>query len=76
MKHFIYFESQEGGMEQNEYSFEDLEKDFNFGLYGWMDENYGCDTSDKELVEWAKTCDIGEFFNHRMGTCVRVKQLE
>jgi hypothetical protein len=73
MKYFIYFESTEGGMDSYKYEFKD--DNIEFRLYGWMDENYGCDTSDKELVEWVKTCKIGEYFEHRLGTCVRVNSL-
>lgn len=73
MKYFIYFESTDGGMETNKYEFGDT--DFNFGLLGWMSEEYGCKPVDEELVEWAKICKIGEYFEHRMGTCVRVIKL-
>jgi hypothetical protein len=70
MKHFIYFESTDGGMDSHKHEFKD--NNIKFNLYGWMNENYGCDTSDKELIEWAKKCEIGDYFEHRLGTCVRV----
>ncbi len=42
MKYFIYFESTEGGMDSHKYEFKD--DNIEFSLYGWMNENYGCNT--------------------------------
>lgn len=73
-KYFIYFEATDGGMDTNKYAFKTGD-DFNFGLFGWMSEKYGCEAEDTKLVEWAKVCEVGEYFEHRMGTCVRVEHL-
>jgi len=72
MKHFIYFESTEGGMKSNKYSFKDNNIEFN--LFGWMNKKSGCNISDTQLLNWAKECKIGDYFEHRMGTCVRVSK--
>ena len=73
MKHFIYFESTDGGMDSNKYSFKENEE-VNFDLSGWMSEKYDCRERDIQLINWAKTCKIGDYFEHRMGTCVRVSK--
>lgn len=73
MKHFIYFESTDGGMETNKYEFKE-DEEINFGTLGWMSEKYGTIETDTQLINWAKTCKIGDYFEHRMGTCVRVSK--
>lgn len=72
MKHFIYLEAGNGDIFTHECTFADEE--YIFPLYGWMNENYGADTLDQELIEWCKIAKIGDYFQHRLGVCVRVNQ--
>lgn len=74
MKYFIYFESTEGGMEVNYYAFKD--DDINFRLFGWMSDCYGCKEDDEKLINWAIKSKVGDYFNHRIGTCVRVNNIK
>lgn len=74
MKNFIYLEAGEGHIFTHKYTF--IDEVYNFALYGWMDENAGCDTQDKWLVEWCKKAEIGDYYEHRLGICVRVNRLE
>lgn len=68
-KLFLYFESQEGGMETRTiHNLSELQY-----LYGWMRAD--CVVEDKALLEWARSADIGEARAHRLGVLVRVKKL-
>lgn len=73
MKDFIYFEQIEGGMEVIKLNFNN--DDYVFPLFGWMSEEYGCKSQDLELVKWCKKAKIGDYFEHRLGVCVRVNNL-
>jgi hypothetical protein len=69
VKQFAYFEQQEGGMgfyvvsEPDELSF----------LRGWMLDKWGCASEDTALVEWMQTAEIGDYYDHRLGVIVRLK---
>jgi hypothetical protein len=67
MKHFVYLENQEGGMSEVDFQTAD---ELGF-LYGWM--NKRCRSEDERLVEWLEEAEVGEKFNHRLGTVVRLK---
>lgn len=64
---FRYFENQEGGMAVHEVQ---LEGHLVY-LYGWMRPD--CRARDRALVDWMMTARIGDTFDHRLGTCVRVR---
>lgn len=72
IKHFIYFESQEGGMDEVLIEVKEGEDfpDLEF-VYGWGNEN--CIERDEELKERANELEVGEFICHRKGTLVRIK---
>ena len=66
-KTFIYCESTEGGMDTwMVHSPQDLKT-----LYGWMSK--GCRKDDENLVSWMEIAEIGDYYNHRLGVMVRVK---
>jgi hypothetical protein len=67
MKKFMYFEVQEGGMDT--WMVEDL-CSFN-RLYGWMQR--GCKANDSAMVKWMNAAQVGEYFEHRLGVLVRLK---
>jgi hypothetical protein len=64
---FQYFENQEGGMAEYDVQLEGHLRH----LYGWMQPD--CRAADRALVKWMGTARIGERFEHRLGTCVRVR---
>jgi hypothetical protein len=66
VKNFIYFEEYDGGMYLNEGSSPE-----SFGLIGWMRGD--CVKDDTELMQWAENADVGDYFSHRLGYAVRVK---
>lgn len=69
-KQFIYFENQQGGMGTIMFSDpHDLKC-----LYGWMRTD--CVEDDSALIAWTETAEVGEMFNHRLGYCVRLKELK
>lgn len=67
MKQFLYCEIQEGGMDYFVVSAADELRH----LRSWMKE--GCAVEDKLLALWMVGADIGEFYNHRLGVCIRLK---
>ncbi|MBV6514303.1 MAG: hypothetical protein FMNOHCHN_03909 [Ignavibacteriaceae bacterium] len=68
MKHFMYFQDCEGGMQAFDVFHEtDLES-----LNGWMSDAF-CKADDFLLLEWMKTAEIGEIYGHRLGIIVRLK---
>jgi hypothetical protein len=69
VKRFIYCAGNDGGMEWNDYLFEDNNISFD-DLYGWFWD--ACVEQDTKLIEWAKTAKIGDFYNHRLGIVFRV----
>ena len=73
MRHFVYCKDADGGFDAHLYSFEEG-AEIDLILYGWMSDS--CKEQDTALVEWMKSCDIGEFFYHRMGMCFRVKEIK
>jgi hypothetical protein len=62
-KRFMYFESEEGGMSEFEFS---LPEELSC-LRAW-----GELPIDEKLVEWMKTAKVGEYFEHRLGCAVRL----
>ena len=70
MKHFVYFESREGGMGVHEILYE---KDL-FLIPYWM--RPGCVEQDNALREWMNTAEVGEMCWHRLGCMVRMKDKE
>ena len=70
-KHFIYVECQEGGSQEHHFSqLEEITND----LIGWM--TGGCVTGDSRLIEWVDKADVGEYFEHRLGVAIRLKDKE
>jgi hypothetical protein len=70
-KQFMYFESQDGGMDEFMVSSEqDLQH-----LCGWMKTagTFDCLHDDQKMVDWMKVADIGEVHFHRLGCLVRLK---
>jgi len=67
MKNFVYFEAQEGGMDtiENIKTADDLRY-----LRGWMDKE--CIVDDEEMVKWMETALVGQLYNHRLGSLVRL----
>lgn len=63
MKHFIYFQDCEGGMNVTNFSDPD-------GLRYWIPY---WDDSDNYLVDFCKTAEIGDHIEHRLGVLVRVR---
>lgn len=68
-KQFMYFESIEGGMVSYAVS---TGRDLS-GLYGWMSK--GCEADDQGLLNWMESANVGEFYEHRLGTLVRLKDV-
>lgn len=69
MKHFIYFEVEDGGINKFDvFDQTDLEH-----LYGWMKPQYGSNIDDTLLLNWMESAEIGEYFDHRLGYLVRMK---
>lgn len=69
-KRFLYCEATEGGMDQWEF----FTSDGLIGLHGWMDRD--CRSYDEDLVAWLDTAEIGEYYEHRLGVVVRLKDAE
>jgi hypothetical protein len=70
-KQFMYFESQDGGMDEFMVSSEqDLQH-----LCGWMKTagTFDCLHDDQKMVDWMKVADVGEVHFHRLGCLVRLK---
>lgn len=66
-KTFLYCETTEGGMHmQIVHSQKDLAT-----LCGWMDK--WCRLVDEALVSWMETAEVGDYYDHRLGVMVRVK---
>ena len=66
-KNFMYCESEEGGMQQHfAQNFEGLKH-----LLGWM--NKDCLKEDMALRRWMEVAEVGEFYDHRLGVCVRIR---
>lgn len=65
----MYFESTDGGMDTTE------SKGWKnpFNPHRWMQA--GCRVEDEALLEWMGVAEVGQLFNHRMGCCVRLKDL-
>lgn len=70
MKQFIYCESTEGGMD----SFIFSNPNQLSHLFAWM--NPDCATNDEKLVAWLESSDIGDYYFHRLGIVIRLKNLE
>lgn len=72
-KKFMYCELTDGGM--NYWTIENASGLVTeFPLSGWMSEEHGCRESDSDLIVWANTkAEIGDYFEHRMGVCIRIK---
>lgn len=64
---FVYCESTEGGMDTYYFTrVEDIPR-----VYGWMSTDVL--DEDEALVDFVRTADIGDVFEHRLGVCVRLK---
>lgn len=79
MNCFIYFEDTEGGMEPRHIRLplgfaEDEGYKVTLPLRSWMEDD--CSQEDNELVAWMETADVGEYYYHRLGVMVRVKDEE
>lgn len=71
MKKFIFCESEEGGLKVFFFTEGDmlLEK----SLRGWMSK--GCTTEDQLLLHFIATSEVGDYHEHRLGYCFRVKDI-
>lgn len=67
VKRFLYCEETYGGM--NSFEFSDVNE--LSCLYGWGTDF--CKDYDTALILWIDSCEIGEYFNHRLGIVVRLK---
>ena len=67
MKHFMYFENTDGGMD----SFDVYDETDLANLLGWKDDM--CLKEDQELLDWMSKADVGEMKDHRLGCLVRMK---
>lgn len=66
-KLFMYFESEEGGMTNFEVKcIKDLRQ-----LRGWWTND--CLEDDIKLIKWMDEADVGEYYEHRLGVIVRLK---
>lgn len=69
MKHFVYFEVEDGGVHKFDvFNPTDLEH-----LYCWMKPQYGSNVDDTLLLNWMESAEVGEYFDHRLGYLVRLK---
>jgi hypothetical protein len=67
VKKFVYFESTEGGMETHVvWDEEEL-----MILTGWRSES--TEKEDLDLMDWMRNAKLGEFYDHRLGTLVCVR---
>ena len=65
---FRFFEAQEGGMDSYKITYlSDLEQ-----IPYWMAST--TKQQDQKLLDWMLVAEMGECYDHRMGTCVRVKE--
>ena len=69
MKQYLYFESQEGGMDM--FSFSDASNLIR--LVGWKQPL--CKNEDDKLCLWLETAEIGDYFVHRLGYVIRIKDI-
>lgn len=67
MKRFLYIEETDGGMAPIVVG---SASELN-GLCGWMHES--CKADDMALINWMNTAEIGEYYEHRLGIMVRLK---
>lgn len=77
MKHFLYCLAEEGGMDTFTLSrSDDGEPDpianriLLDNLRGWMSR--GCEDDDVKLMAFMADAEVGEFFHHRLGVCIRI----
>jgi len=68
MKQFLYCESQEGGMDHQIVS--NLKQ---LQLRSWMDSD--CRVEDQKLKSWSLKAQAGEYYTHRLGICIRLKDI-
>jgi len=66
-KNFLYCESADGGMD----TFIIHDKADLDQLYGWM--NSDCNDPDEELLLWFDKAQVGDYIDHRLGVCIRLK---
>ncbi len=72
MKNFLYCEALEGGMDSFEFSHN--KKYYKHSLEclsGWLSKD--CLESDLALVDWMNKAQVGEYYEHRLGTVIRLK---
>lgn len=70
MKQFLYCEALEGGMD---YFIVSTPEDLST-LRGWGDVS--CERADMALCGWMHRAEVGEHRAHRLGVCVRLKDVE
>jgi len=70
MKKFIYCESTEGGMDSCCFN-----KIKELGLYAWMSDEF-CKKEDQALCDWLEKAEVGQYFEHRLGICFRVSDIQ
>lgn len=70
MKQFVYFQNTEGGMDTSFFVAAGELAD----LRGWMTPS--CRADDTRLVAWLETAEVGDYFTHRLGDVVRLKDAQ
>jgi len=65
-KQFLYCEATEGGLTTHL-----LHPDSYMPLYGWM--THGCKKYDRALLRWMARAEVGDYYNHRLGVMIRIK---
>jgi hypothetical protein len=68
MKLFMYFEAQEGGMDN--WLFEGAEKVRRYFQRSW--KSAGCEEDDAAFEQWIDNAEVGQYYEHRMGVAVRL----
>jgi hypothetical protein len=72
-KHFIYFEDCDGGMSIFTFNSDYVEESLK-ALYGWLHDD--CKDDDIALLDWIETSEVGDYYSHRLGVCIRLKDKE
>lgn len=70
VKQFLYVEQTDGGMNERVVTNADGLR----SLYGWMHPS--CAADDAVLVHWMGIAEVGDYAEHRLGVCVRLKDAQ
>jgi hypothetical protein len=67
VKQFLYCEDEgTGGMDHYI-----LHLESGLAPYGWMEDS--CKEADIKMMQWMETAEVGDYYQHRVGVCIRVK---